>query len=388
MHRTRSVRAARSLHAGRLAAALLFLLAACDGGGGPAPVADPDDLQISILDGGGQRATVRPPGNQPADSLVVRVPVVLRVSVAQDLDAEDGATGPSPRVRLPDGITVHWRTVEPFCQVVHATTQLAPGTDTTSNQYVRPTRSGICRVEVAATVEGRPFGTPDTAAVHFSAGPPVRAVAREPIVPIVTGTAGQHVFRFMPNVFDVYDNLVEDIEFSFTFAVTKGAPNFSIRDVREGFVWAPEEGYGAVTATYGPVSATTELWALDFLPSRLWRLSWECYGMQRPDGVVVDSVHHQMDRAAAGYGGVTARGLTTGFQGTITSREWVRGQPVRETQRLRATVFAAQLPDILTWSPGQVSQAVPEGYRGGTLCEPGPDGAAWTRTSPMRVDRL
>ncbi|HEY0020073.1 MAG TPA: hypothetical protein VGC13_27475 [Longimicrobium sp.] len=373
---------------GRLAAALLLLLAACGDGGGPVPVADPDDLEISILDGGGQRATVRPPGDQPADSLLVRVPVVLRVSVVRDVEGEDGATGPSRRVRLPDGVTVHWRTLEPFCQVVHATTQLAPGTDTTSNQYVRPTRSGICRVEAAATVEGRPIGAPDTAAVHFAAGPPVRAVSREPIVAMTTGTAGEHVFRFMPRVFDVYDNLVEDIEFSFTFAITKGAPNFAIRDVRGGFVWAPEEGYGAVTATYGTVSATSEAWALDFLPFKSWRLSWECYGMQRPDGAVVDSVHHQMDPAAAEYGGLNARGLTTSFRGTVTRREWVRGQPMRETRQLGATVFAGQRPDILTWSPGQVSQAVPTGYRGGTLCEPGPDGAAWTRTSPMRVDRL
>jgi hypothetical protein len=382
MHRTRPAGPAR------IAAALFLLLAACDDGGGPAPVADPDDLQIRIVDGGGQRATVRPPGNQPADSLVVRVPVVLRVSVTQDVEAEDGATGPSRGVRLPDGVTIHWRTLEPFCQVVHATTQLAPGTDTTSNQYVRPTRSGICQLEAVATVEGRPFGKPDTAAVHFAAGPPVRAESREPIVAMATGTGGQHVFRFMPRVFDVYDNLVEDIEYSFTYAITKGAPNFAIRDVREGFVWAPDEGYGAVTATYGTVSATTDVWALDFLPFRIWRLSWECYGMQRADGAVVDSVHHQMDRAAAGYGGVSVRGLTIGFRGTITSREWVRGQPVRETQSLDATVFAGQLPDILTWSPGQVSQAVPTGYRGGTLCEAGPDGAAWSRTSPMRVDRL
>jgi hypothetical protein len=374
--------------AGRLAAALLILLAACGDGGGSAPVADPDDLQIGIVDGGGQRSTVRPPGDQPADSLVVGVPVVLRVSMVQDLEAEDGATGPSRQVRLPDGITVHWRTLEPFCQVVHATTQLAPGTDTTSNQYVRPTRSGICQLEAVATVEGRPFGKPDTAAVNFAAGPPVRGVPREPVVTMTTGTAGVHIFRFMPFLYDVYDNLVEDIEYSFTYAITKGAPNFAMRYVREGFLWAPEEGYGAVTATYGPVSVTGEAWALDFLPARLWRLSWECYGMQRADGAVVDSVHHRMDGAAAGYGDPSPRGLTTGFQGTVTSREWVRGQPVRETQRLGATVFAGQLPDVLTWSPGQVSQAVPTGYRGGTLCEPAPDGAAWSRTSPMRVDRL
>jgi hypothetical protein len=380
------MRRIRPARARCLAAALLLLPAACEGGGGPAPVAHPDDLEIRIVEGAGQRAIVRPPGEQPPDSLIVRTPVVVRVSLSQDVEDDDGVTGPVRRARLP-AVTLHWRTTEPFCQPLHATTQLAPGSDTAVNHYVRPIRAGICLLVVEATVEGRPFGAPDTAAIHFAAGPVTQVVTYGPVL-MEAGTLGLRTYFFEPTLFDAYGNAWIDVEY--TYEIEAGAPNFAIRDVREGFVWAPAEGYGSVAATSAPGGRViTEAWAITVLPKKWWRLSWECYAMRRGDGVLVDSVHYRMERASAGYGApLTALGLTTGFQGTLTRREWVHGQPVRETHDPDGTVSGAQRPGALYWPSGQVSPAVPGGYRGGTLCEPDSGGAAWGRTSPLRVEAL
>jgi hypothetical protein len=376
--------------AGQLAPALLLVLAACDGGDGPGAVANPDNLEIRIVDGRGQRTYVRPPGEQPADSLVVHTPVVLQVSLKREFREGDGITEASGRVPLPP-VTVHWRTLDPFCQAVSATTQLAPGSDTTSNQYLRPSLTGICHLVAEATVEGRPIGRPDTAAVHFDAGPAAKVISPEFRI-IEVGFTGIEAASFVPIVYDVYGNYVEYIDYE--YAITAGAPNFAIRQAATLRVFALQEGVGAVTATsipgtsLVPVTATTEVWALNILYRKSWRLSWECYAMQRADGVIVDSVHYSMNPASVGYGAVTPRGFTASFGGTLVRREWVHGQPVRETVEPDESVTAAQRPGTLQWPNGQVAPATPGGYEGGTLCEPGPGGAVWGRTSPVRAEAL
>jgi hypothetical protein len=372
----------RSLPAGSLffVAALLLAQAACDGGDGAGRLAAPDELQIRIVEGDGMRTTVRPFGEQPADSLVVRAPVVVRVSVAPDAEEGDGITEPSGDVRLPP-VTMHWRTLDPFCQVVSPTTQVAAGNDTSINHYVRPVHDGICHLEVAATVEGRPIGRPDTAAVHVDPGPPVRMVAQRLVG--VMPRIGAPFAEFAPALFDAHDNSVVEAEIA--YAVSRGAPNFFIED---GWVRATGEGYGEVTVTVGSLSGKTEAWGLELLGLDDWRLSWECYDMQRAGGVRVDSVHFSMDRPVVDYGSFSARGVALGIQGTLVRREWVHGEPVHETQQRGAQVFTSRKPGIIEWSPGQVAQSTPRGFEGGTLCRTGPAGEAWGRTSPVLMLRL
>ncbi len=368
-------------HALVLACALLA--AACDGGDGADRLADPDELQIRIVDGRGMRATVRPFGEQPADSLYLQAPVVVRVSLAPDAEEGDGITGPSSDVRLP-AVTVHWRTLDPFCEVVSPTTRLAPGNDTTINHYVRPVRNGICHLEVAATVDGRPFGRPDTAAVHFDPGPPVRLVAK-PLM-VMRPSSGIPTGLFRPNIFDAHDNFIEEAEVA--YSVSGGAPDMLITE--HGQLIRPTgEGYGEVTATVGSLSARIPVWAVDWLGLYSWRLSWACYDMQRADGARVDSAHFSMERPLVDNGAsVSPQGVAMSVVGTLVRREWVRGEPVSETHEPGVQFYAARKPNIIDWSGGQVSQATPHGFEGGTLCGPGPAGEAWGRTSPVLMLRL
>jgi hypothetical protein len=240
-----------------------------------------------------------------------------------------------------------------------------------------------------ATVEGRPIGRPDTAAIHFDAGPAAEVIPLEFAI-IEADPTGVPAAVFNPTVYDAYGNWVDGI--TYDYVITEGAPNFAIREVPSVTVFALQEGVGAVTATSRPgtslvpVTATTEIWAINLIPKKRWWLSWECYDMRRADGVVVDSVHVRMDSAQAGYGAMTPRGLTATFLGTLVRTEWVQGQPVQETQTPDASVNASQRPGSLHWPSGQVAPKTSKGYQGGTLCEPGPGGAAWGRTSPVRVE--
>ncbi|HEY0020070.1 MAG TPA: hypothetical protein VGC13_27460 [Longimicrobium sp.] len=359
---------------------LLLPLAACDGGGA-APVAHPDDLRMTIVRGGGQRTSVRPFGEQPADSLVVHTPVVVRISLATDLEAEDGVTGPSGGVRLPP-VTVHWRTLDPFCQVVEAATQVEPGRDSTVNHYVRPTRSGVCRLVAEATAEGRPLGRPDTAAIHFDPGPPVRME----VMPIrLIEPRGVALSSFFSALFDAHGNFVDTP--GRTYELTGGAPQFYFERHFEEWIHATGEGYGEVTIRHGALSGRVPVWSMVNLGRWLWRLSWECYGLDRPDGVRVDSVHFSMDTARVSHGAFSPRGAMLTLSGTLVRREWVRGEPVRETRTLDASVFAARKPRVVEWSPGQPVTETAGGFVGGTLCQPDPGGAAWSRTAPVRLLR-
>jgi hypothetical protein len=365
----------------RAALALLLALAACDGRAAD-PLGHPDNLQMAIVRGGGQHATVRPFGEQPADSLIVPTPVVVRISLATDLEEEDGLSGPSGGVRLPP-VTVHWRSLDPFCHVVDATTQVEPGSDTTVNRYVRPTRSGTCRVLVQATAEGRPVGRPDTAAIHFNPGPAVTIEA--PPVVSIEPIRGMEMHLFIFGVSDVYGNSVDPSHV--TRELTAGAPRFYVEHRFADWLRTTGEGIGEVTITADGLSTRTQVWALEIMGAFSWRLSWECYGMDRPDGVRVDSVHFSMDTVQPTYGSYSQRGVMLNLTGTLVRREWVRGQPVRETRAPGTQLFAAKKPGVVEWSPTEVAQETPAGYVGGTLCQPDPGGAAWSRTSPARLIR-
>lgn len=365
----------------RAALVLLLALAACDGGGAADPIAHPDDLQMTIVRGGGQRTSVRPFGEQPADSLVVHTPVVVRISLATDLEEEDGVTGPSGGVRLPP-VSVQWRTLDPFCQMVHATTQVEPGSDTTVNHYVRPTRSGICRVVVQAAAEGRPLGRPDTAAVHFDPGPPVRMEV-DPIV--LMEPKGVELLSFGSALYDAHGNAVSTP--GPTYELSGGAPVFFFQQHFRQWIHATGEGYGEVTIRRGALSGRVPVWSMLDLSKWLWRLSWECYGLDRPDGTRVDSVHFSMDTAGLFQGSFTPRGVIMTVSGTLVRREWVRGQPVHETRTLDASVFGARKPKVVEWSPGQPVTDTAGGFVGGTLCQPDPGGAAWSRSAPVRLLR-
>ncbi|HEY0020069.1 MAG TPA: hypothetical protein VGC13_27455 [Longimicrobium sp.] len=365
----------------RAALALLLALAACDGRAAD-PLAHPDDLQMTIVRGGGQHASVRPFGEQPADSLVVHTPVVVRIALATDLEAEDGVTGPSGGVRLPP-VTVHWRTLDPFCQVVEATTQVEPGSDSTVNRYVRPTRSGVCRLVAEATAEGRPVGRPDTAAIHFNPGPPVRIQA--PAAAMIEPFRGAEINLFPVGLFDAHGNFVRPSRI--TYELSGGAPQFYVEHAFVDWLRTRGEGIGEVTATADGLSVRVQVWALEVMGRSSWRLSWECYGMDRPDGVRVDSVHLRMDTAQPSYGGLSPRGVALTLTGTLVRREWVRGEPVRETRTPEAQVFAAKKPGVVEWSATQAAPETAAGYVGGTLCQPDPGGAAWSRTSPAQLIR-
>jgi hypothetical protein len=359
----------------------ILLLAACDGGGEEVEIARPSDLRIEIVQGNGMRSMVRDPAAPASDPNLTAEPVTVRVSVAgrQNGLAGTGGTGPALEVRLP-AVEIHWRTPDSrWCQPWQATTPVVHG-DTVSNFYRRPTLMGDCRLVAEGVVNGQVFDA-DTAIATFTPGP----VARMQVAP----RNGFHLPWRLPardlvgRAEDAYGNVVRD--YPMTVTLLRGGPAISISE--DSILRSSQEATGAVTLKVGQLSHEVELWVLPNLAARRWRLSWQCHGLALPGGAHVDSVHYRMDESVAGNGAFLAPGLYVGFQGTLTTRTWTRGEPVRQTVVPGATVSAVQRPFLLEWPTLQTAFTTAFGYEGGTLCE-APPGSAWARTPPVRVERL
>ena len=359
----------------------LLLLSACDGGGKAVEIASPYDLRISIVEGKGIRSTVRDPAAPAGDPNLTSEPVTVQVSVAGQQNRLPGAgsTGPAAEVRLP-AVEIHWRTLDSrWCQPWQAVTPVVRG-DTASNFYRRPTRSGDCRLVAEGVVNGHVFDA-DTAIATFLPGP-VASVVVPPrngffvssVVPVRLLAGPAH---------DAYGNLVDDFTVSAT--LLRGGPAISLAG--DSVLRSLQEATGAVSLRIGTITREVELWVMPNLATRRWRLTWECYDAALAGGARSDSVHYRLDEARAGNGSFLAPGLYVGFVGTLTTRTWTRGEPVRQTVVPATSLSAVQRPFTLEWPNGQTALTTAAGYQGGTLCEP-PPGSAWARTSPVRVERL
>lgn len=359
---------------------LLFLVplmaAACDEGG-DAPLARPHELRMEIVRGKGIRDTVRA-SSQPAD-LLQDDSVVVRVFAVLDADAGAGVTGPDREARIPP-VELAWRTLDPWCQPEQAVTPLRED-DRAANRLRVPTVAGDCRLVVEGIVNGFVFAT-DTAVAGFAPGP----LATFSVLPVFAFVAGApfDVRQGAGSARDEHGNFVPVTGTTFRVTITSGAPVFTASD---SIIHANGEGYGTAQVTGGPLVLSAPLWAIRDMRGD-WRLSWACYDAPLPGGAHADSAHYVLGPAEAAYGSTMASGVAVRFIGTLTTRLWVRGQPVQETRVLNTLRFGAQLPGTLEWAPGQVATPTPTGYAGGSLCEPGPQGSTWARATPVRADRL
>jgi hypothetical protein len=356
---------------------LALLLAACGDGGEGDTIARPHELRLDVIEGRGMRDTVRGP-NESAES--VSRPIVVQVSTALNAAAQvlPGATGPSLAVQIPP-VEVRWRTLEPWCQAVHATTTIAAG-DTTSNQLRIPTLADNCHLVAEGVADGIVFDA-DTAVVGFSAGAIVSFAMSARIAFIQS--LGMDVRGMVSDARDAYGNIVDVIEP--TTVITAGAPRFTSTDT---LVRASSEGVGEMRVTVGTATRTATLWALRDLRDD-WRLSWACYDAPLPGGAHADSARYTLENAEATYGSITGRGWGVQFTGILRTRLWLRGQPVQETALPSTSRFAAQQPGMVEWFPGQTAAWTGAGYAGGSLCESSPvQGAAWTRSAPVLAEKL
>jgi hypothetical protein len=358
----------------------LLLLSACDGGG-VERVARPEELQIRIIRGRAMQAQVRDPGASPDDPGLSADPVTVRVSLAASGDGGiGGATATSRRPRLPP-VEVRWRTTHPFCQVKHAVTPILHG-DTVSNHYLRPTLAEPCQLIAEGVAGGRIFDA-DTAAVSFAPG----RVAHFEVLPanglFVPRTASIRELMRTPE--DAHGNPVS----VFTPRGRLSGGGVGLVLTADTLLRATQETTGAtLTITVDTVTRQLGLSAIADLSVSRWRISWSCRGLQLSGGAYSDSAHYRLDEARATYGSGGSEGIIVSFSGTLASRVWNRGEPVRETVVPGAVRAALQRPFALEWSPGQTSATLSEGfYLGGTLCD-APPGAAWAHTDPLRVDRL
>lgn len=360
----------------RIAPALLAaLLAACDGGGAD-PIAAPHQLRLDIVRGKGIIDTVRRQ-DAPADARTA-LPVVVRVYAELERSAQvlPGATGPALDVRIPP-VEIVWRTLEPWCQPESGRTAIAAG-DTAVMRLRLPTVANKCRLVADGVVNGTVFGT-DTAVVDFKPGPAVRYELQSLVV--LLPRVDTDVRGIPHDARDAYGNAVDDP--GFAWAVTAGAPNFSLKD----YVLRGEaEGVGALQATGAGSTQTATLWSLRNAVGA-WRLTWRCYGARLADGTYADSAHYALYPADSYYGSFSPRGIALGFRGTLNVRTWVRGGPARDEQTLAATRYAAQRPGVLEWSPGQVATATGLDYAGGSLCDPAAGGGPWTGFGPARAEQ-
>jgi hypothetical protein len=356
---------------------LALLLAACGDGGEGDTIASPHELRLDVISGKGVRDTVRGP-SETAES--VSLPIVVQVSTALNAAAQalPGATGPDLAVQIPP-VEVRWRTLEPWCQAVHATTTITAG-DTTSNALRIPTVADFCHLVAEGVTNGIVFDA-DTAAVGFSPGPIVSfdMPARVPFIQ----TLGFNVRGVISNARDAHGNLV--LRPDPVTVITAGAPVFSVAD---SIVRASGEALGEMRVTAGTASRTATLWSLRNMAGS-WHLTWACHDAPLADGAHADSAHYTLAEAETEYGGITGRGLGVRFTGVLRTRLWLRGQPVQETAVPRTTRFAAQRVGVLEWFPGEVATPTASGFAGGSLCESSPvQGAAWTRSAPVRAEKL
>lgn len=353
-----------------------LLLAAGCADGGAAPVAQPHELRLTIVHGKGIRDTVRASA-QPAD-LLQDDSVVVRVSAQLDAGGEASATGPARAARIPP-VQVVWRTLDPWCQAEHSSTVPGRG-NTASNRLRMPTVAGDCRLVAEGVVNGFVFAA-DTAVAGFAPGPVASFFVR-PLVGVILPFP-RDIRSAVSNLRDEHGNRIAGWP-GITMALTSAPPSITADDT---LIRASAEGVAKGTVRSGTVSHPIEIWAVQDIRGD-WRLSWACHDAPLAGGAHADSAQYRMERAEAAYGSMTARGPAVRFIGTLTTRMWVRGEPVRESSVPYTLRFAAQRPGALEWAPGELSAATPTGYAGGSLCEPGPGGSSWTRSSPVRADRL
>lgn len=353
----------------RLPLLLLPLLFACDGGDA-APVAQPHELRLTIVHGKGLRDTVRS-SKDPAD-LLQADSVIVQVSA--QLDAGGSATGPGAAARIPP-VEIVWRTLEPWCRAEHATTPVGRG-NTASNRLYMPTVAGDCRLVAEGVVNGFVFGS-DTTVAGFSPGP-IASFDLQSLVAVFAGVP-RNVLTTVSNVSDEHGNDIlsrPDVRFS----LIQGPSTIAIAE--DTLIRATAEGLATVTVEGGTATRTTQVMALRDV-SGDWRLSWACYDAPLAGGAHADSARYLMDLAEARYGATSGRGPVMRFIGTLGTRMWVRGEPVRESSVPFTLRFAAQRPGLLEWAPGQVSTPTATGFAGGSLCEPGPEGSTWARSAPV-----
>jgi hypothetical protein len=348
---------------------LLPLLSACDGGDA-APVAQPHELRLTIVHGSGIRDTVRS-SKDPAD-LLQEDSVIVQVSA--QLDAGGSATGPGAAARIPP-VEVVWRTLEPWCRAERSTTPLGRG-NTASNRLYVPIVAADCHLVAEGVVNGFVFGS-DTTVAGFAPGP-IASFDLQSIVTVFLAFP-RNVLTTVGNLKDEHGNIIlarPDV----TFAQIQGPPTITIAE--DTLIRATAEGLATVTVRGGTATRTAQVMALRELTGD-WRLSWACYDAPLPGGAHADSARYLIDLAEARYGGSSGRGPVVRFIGTLTTRMWMRGEPVRESSVPHTLRFAAQRPGVLEWAPGQVATPTATGFAGGSLCEPGPEGSAWAGSSPV-----
>jgi hypothetical protein len=366
MRRTRRSRRCLSL-------LLLPLLFACDGGDA-APVAQPHELRLTIVHGKGIRDTVRS-SRDPAD-LLQEDSVIVQVSA--QLDAGGSATGPGAEARIPP-VEIVWRTLEPWCRAERSTTP-AGRENTTSNRLYMPTVAGDCHLVAEGVVNGFVFGS-DTTVAGFAAGP-VAEFTVWPLVPVILPFTA-NIRYYAGGLKDEHGNDIYELP---DVRITLTAPPATIT-ADDTLIHATGEGVATATVRGGTATRETRILALRDVRDD-WRLSWTCYDAPLAGGAHADSARYVMDGAEARYAAISARGLTVQFVGTLTTRLWMRGEPVRESSVPHTLRNAAQWPGWLEWAPGQRSTSTATGYAGGSLCEPGPQGSTWARSSPVVADRL
>lgn len=351
---------------------LLSLLSACDGG--DAPLAKPNELRLTIVNGKGIRDTVRS-SKDPADLLQEDFVVV---QVWAQLDAGGSATGPGAEARIPP-VEVVWRTLEPWCRAERSTTP-AGRENTASNRLYVPTVAGQCRLVAEGMVNGFVFGS-DTTVAGFAPGPIASFSVRQ-LIPVVMPYA-TNVRLQVGDLKDEHGNAISplaDVRLTLT-----AAPAAITAD--DTLIYATGEGVASATVRGGTATRETRILALRDVRDD-WRLSWSCYDAPLADGAHADSARYVMDPADAQYASMSARGPVVRFVGTLTTRMWVRGEPVRESSVPFTLRNAAQWAGWLEWAPGQTSTMTATGYAGGSLCDPGPQGSTWARSSPVVADRL
>lgn len=359
---------------------LLLTIAACERGDDAVP-ASVDDLRIEIVRGVGMRAQVRDPG-APADDLQLAPdPVTARIVVSPSAERQpdDGVTGPETRWRLPE-VEVRWRTLEPWCSAQLASTPVR--NDTASNFFLRPTRTGPCRLVAEGVAGGRVFGA-DTAVL--SVAPGAIASFAPPAVVVWLYNEDLPVPWIIMDPRDAYGNQVLERQ-EYTATLTSGTSHISIRG--DTLLHAEQEAAGSMRILVGTATRDMVLWALREPETHWWSLSWRCYDLSLPGGGRADSAHFWMDSAVAEKGPVSSRGAGVAWMGGLRRRLWVPGEPVRESS-MAVSRYAALRPQGLMWHNGQLAAGTPHAtrYEGGNLCEPTPEGGTWARFGPAQLVR-
>lgn len=353
---------------------LIALLAACGDDGGTEPVAQLHQLRLDIIEGKGIRDTVRAPGD-PEDAATSRA-VVVRVypDVQRSVQARSGAAGPSLDARIPP-VEIRWRTLEPWCRPERATSTITRG-DTASVRIVLPIVANFCRLQVEGVLNGNVFDT-DTAVVDFAPGP-VATYRLRPRDFMYMGST-RDVRELVEEAQDAHGNPIEFPELQ--WELTAGNPQIRINDL---ILTAATEGEGSLRVTGAGSVQTATLWSL-FGVEGAWRLTWSCHDAALPGGAHADSAQFTY-LANSHYGEFTPRGVVVGFRGALTTRLWVRGEPMRETVDMGVARHVAQRPGILEWSPGQVATRTGRVFSGGSLCETLPGAGPWARFAPVRME--